>query len=335
MLKTIVLCIFKGFGAAMRPFCSALLGALLSISSSLGVALAGPMDEPARVRLTKPCDKPTPGGCIIHVSLEGTITADTPQKLLAVLNDEMRRISAPVVPYLNIASPGGDVNAAMQIGDLLRKTTASVVSSGPCHSACVFVAVGGVERNLSGVGIHRPFFAQTQAKNFADADQRYKKMMTAVRAYLLEMNISDDLLRVMIAVPPGEMQVLSSLEAKRMGINGLDPAWDEYMTAREARTYGLTSAELRKRKASIETQCGREDLMRSLAELQKREECRRNVRERILWGMSDDKVMRLTAMSDQICREKPSDSDETRDCRLMIAERLRNEEADRPQSSSR
>ena len=191
MLKTIVLCIFKGFATAMRLFCQTLWGTFLLIMLCLGAAVAGPLDEPARVRLTKPCDQPSPGGCIVHISMEGTITSDTPQKLLAVLNDEMRRISSPVVPYLNIASPGGDVNAAMQIGDLLRKTTATVVSSGPCQSACVFVAVGGVERNLSGVGIHRPFFAQTQAKNFSDADQRYKKMMSSVRTYLQDMNISE------------------------------------------------------------------------------------------------------------------------------------------------
>jgi membrane-bound ClpP family serine protease len=128
----------------MRLFRSTLLGILLLVFTSLGTAWAGPMDEPARVWLTKPCEKPSPGGCIIHISMEGTITSDTPQKLVSILNEESRRISAPVVPYLNIASPGGDVTAAMQIGDVLRKTTATVVSSGPCQSACVFVAVGGV-----------------------------------------------------------------------------------------------------------------------------------------------------------------------------------------------
>ena len=312
----------------MRLISPSLMGLLLLVIPAFGA----PMDAPAQVRLTKPCERPAPGGCIVYVSIEGTIVAETPTKLLTILNDETRRINAPVVPYLNIASPGGDVNAAMQIGDLLRKTTATVVSNGPCHSACVFIAVGGVERNLSGIGIHRPFFAQTQAKNFLDADQRYKKMMTAVRTYLNDMNISDDLLRIMIAVPPGEMQVLSSIEAKRIGINGMDPAWDEYITAREARAYGLTSAELRKRKAAIETQCGREELMRSLAELQKREECRANLRERIFWGMSAEKVTQLAQLSEHICRDKPLDSDENRACRLTLADRLRNE--DQPQSTA-
>jgi len=141
----------------------------------------------------------------------------------------------------------------------------------------------------------------------------------------------------MIGVPPGEMQLLSPIDAKRMGINGIDPAWDEYMTAREARTYGLTSAELRKRLAAIETQCGREDMMRSLAEVQKRQECRTKLRQRFLWDMSEDKVARLAMMSDQICREKPSESDANRDCRLTLAERIRNEGENRPtaQSSAR
>ena len=90
--------------------------------------------------------------------------------------------------------------------------------------------------------------------------------------------------------------VLSPVEAKRIGINGIDPAWDEFKTAQEARTYGLTSAELRKRQAQIETQCGREELMRSLAEMQKRDACRANIREKIMWGLSDDKVVQLRKM---------------------------------------
>lgn len=318
---------------AVRHFGLALSGTLLLIILARP-AWSGPLDEPAQVRLTRPCEKPAPGGCIVHISMEGTITAETTPKLLAILNDEMRRTNVPAVPYLTIASPGGDLNAAMQIGDLLRKTTATVVSGGPCHSACVFIAVGGVERNLSGIGVHRPFFAQTQARNFAEADQRYKKMMISVRAYLNEMNISDDLLRLMIAVPPGEMQVLSPVEAKRIGINGIDPAWDEYMTAREARAYGLNSAELRKRRAVIETQCGREDMMRSLAELQKREICRSSLREKIFWGMSEEKVSRLARLAEQNCADKTKE-DDMRDCRLTLAERIRNEEETKPQASSR
>jgi len=69
--------------------------------------------------------------------------------------------------------------------------------------------------------------------------------------------------------------------------------------------------------------------------VQKREECRRNLRERIFWGMSDEKVTRLSMLSDQLCREKPLESDETRNCRLTLAERIRNEDVARPQSSSR
>lgn len=283
------------------------------------------MDEPALVRLTKPCERPDPSGCIAHFSIEGTITQHTPQQFIDLLNKEILRINGPIIPHVHIASPGGDMNAAFQIGEALRKTKASVFSGGPCHSACVFVAVGAVERQLSGIGVHRPFFAQTQARDFADADQRYKKMIRLVRAYLDEMNISDDLIRILLAVPPGEMQVLSPVEAKRMGINGIDPAWDEFKTAQEARNYGLTSAELRKRENQIETICGREDMLRSLADLQKRETCRSNNRERIMWGLSDDKMVQLRKMNEQICNDKTSNVEERRQCTLVLAQKLRSD----------
>ncbi len=297
-------------------------------------AQAGALDQPAQVSLTKPCERPLPTGCVAHLSLEGTITPDTAQKFVEVLNSEIRRVNGRVIPHLHIASPGGDVSAAMQIGEVLRKTTASVFSSGPCHSACVFVAVGAVERNLSGIGVHRPFFAQTRANDFVEADQRYKKLIRTVRTYLDEMNISDDLMRIMLAVPPGEMQVLSPVEAKRIGINGIDAAWDEYKTAQEARIYGLTSAELRKRQGQIEVQCGREDMMRSLAEMQKREECRANQRDKIMWGMSEDKLSRLRRMEEQTCLTQATSSDERRQCTLALAEKLRAETETRPLAQS-
>ena len=301
-----------------------LTGAIALFLFAPSTAPAVGLDEPAQVTLIKPCERPVPTGCVVHVGIDGTIGADTAQKFVAVLNDEIRK-SGPIIPHLHIASPGGDVNAAMQIGEVLRKTRASVFSGGPCHSACVFIAVGAVERNLSGIGVHRPFFAQTQAHDFAEADQRYKKMIRSVRAYLDEMNISDDLMRIMLAVPPGEMQVLSPVEAKRIGINGIDPAWDEFRTAQEARTYGLTSAELRKRQAQIEVQCGREELMRSLAEVQKRDTCRTNIREKILWGLTEDKIAQLRKMEAQLCTDGPATADERRQCTLILAQKLRSE----------
>ena len=93
MLMGIDLCFFKGCDVAMRLLCPALAGLLLLTLPARGA----PLDQPAQVRLTKPCDRPAPGGCIVHVSLEGTITPETPGKLVAVLNEEMRRINAPVV----------------------------------------------------------------------------------------------------------------------------------------------------------------------------------------------------------------------------------------------
>lgn len=309
--------------------------ALVAILLSCPVAAqAGGLDQPAQVRLIKSCERPQPDGCVAQVSLEGTITPETAQKFVDVLNSEIRRVNGSVIPHLHIASPGGDVNAAIQIGEVLRKTKAAVFSTGPCHSACVFVAVGAVERNLSGIGVHRPFFAQTRAADFAEADQRYKKMIRTVRAYLDEMNISDDLMRIMLAVPPGEMQVLSPVEAKRIGINGIDPAWDEFKTAQEARTYGLTSAELRKRQAQIETQCGREELMRSLAEMQKRDECRVNQREKIMWGLSEENLKRLRTLEEQTCLTKAANSDERRQCTLALADKLRTEGESRPLAQS-
>src|SRR5262249_4738049 len=137
---------------------------------------------------------------------------------------EAQQTGKHISPIVTIASPGGDVEAAMRIGRDLRRTEGDVISMGPCYSACVLIAAGAVERTAFAIGIHRPYFADATTANFAEADARYKKLMSDVREYLHEMNMPDEVFQIMQEVAPNELRTLSLKDMRRLGfVEGVDP----------------------------------------------------------------------------------------------------------------
>jgi hypothetical protein len=286
-------------------------------------ALAQPPGASGNVTLRDTCEATGRAGCVVRLSIDGAITAETERGLLLLLEAEEKRAGAGVKPVVTIQSTGGDVSAAMSIGREIRKRAGETFSNGPCHSACVFVAMGGVERNIAGIGLHRPYFANVETDVLAEADGRYKRMLRRIADYLYEMNISEDVLRLMISIPPDEMRLLSQMDARRIGLNGVDPAYDELRTGREAAHYGLSSAEWRQRLTLIERQCGREADMRSREALRAREDCQTKLRERVLWGFDEAALARLQSSTANRCRTLDPDSPERRACVRQIAEAIR------------
>src|ERR1700724_647539 len=54
--------------------------------------------------------------------------------------------------WVDLDSPGGDVDAAMAIGRMVRKSEGSVSVKGKCYSSCVLIYASGVTRlELSGL----------------------------------------------------------------------------------------------------------------------------------------------------------------------------------------
>lgn len=303
----------------MRFFAAFVLVLILSAHVTPAAAEA-PLG--GNVKLNEIC--PTPGrpGCGVALSIEGVISAESARSFASLLELEEKRTGASVRPSVQIQSTGGDLYAAIAIGREIRKRTGSVISSGPCHSACVFAAMGGVERNILGIGLHRPYFANSDTNVFAEADARYKRMLRLIHDYMFEMNIAEDLLRLMVSVPPGEMRILPTTEARRIGLNGVDPAFDEFRTGQEAAHYGISSAELRRRQASLDAQCGREEEMKSLADMHKREDCKKTQRERVLWGFDEEKFALLRSSAAENCRAA-ADSPEHNSCMRRVAETIR------------
>lgn len=288
-------------------------------------ALAQATIAPGNVTLQEACETVGRAGCVMRVSIVGPIMIETAHTFAAMLDFEQKRAGASVKPIVSIQSTGGDVIAAMSIGREIRKRAGETFSNGPCHSACVFVAMGGVERNIAGIGLHRPYFARSETDVLAEADARYKRLIRLVADYVFEMNISDEVLRMITSIPPDEMRLLGQLDARRIGLNGVDPAYDEMRIGQAAAQYGLSSAEWRQRLTLLDRQCGREADMRSREALRGREECQNRLRERVLWGFDEATFERLNHSTANRCRAMAPDSPERRACVRQIADAIRHE----------
>jgi hypothetical protein len=120
-----------------------------------------------------------------------------------------------------------------------------------CYSACALVVAGAVERGVTQIGLHRPYFSDSSTPSLEAADQRYKEMMSEVRAYLHEMNMPDEVFQIMQSIGPNELKKISNEEARRLTLIGTDPAFEEAEFAASARRYGITSAEYRERRSTF------------------------------------------------------------------------------------
>ena len=159
--------------------------------------------------------------------------------------------------HLSIESPGGDWNAAMAIGRILRRADVAVmVDKNGCHSACVMVLAGAPRRIIFGpVGIHRPYPNDVQLRFYSDAQQRFRKMAATAKLYLEEMNLPASLFDAMTRVPPESLRILSREELVSFGLEGRDPVTQELDDANEARRYGLDRRTYLERTARRDSLC--------------------------------------------------------------------------------
>lgn len=177
------------------------------------------------------------------VDLSGKITqADVEQfrKLSAFLVSRFGVVTA------NLNSPGGDVLAAIEIGNIVRDNWIWTVvdDNDECSSACVLVFAAGAERGAgdrSVVRIHRPHFdaALFGRLGQGQAKAKYDSLVAEVKGYLSRMGMSDQLFQAMMAVRSDDARTLTLNEMKTFNLMGEDPGYAEWMRAK-AKTPQLT-----------------------------------------------------------------------------------------------
>lgn len=226
----------------MHPRRLAPLFAALAFASSTALA-----------DVTKDASCQTAAGCY---TIAGTITnedAAAVARIAASLKDQ-----GMVGPKFLLNSGGGSLFAGIEIGKSLRqmRALAMVTLNSQCASACVFILAGASRRATYGaVGIHRPYTEQVGNIDIAQAQVDYRDTQAKARAYLQDMNLSDDLYEAMVRIPSEQIHVLSKEELARFGLDKNDPVEQEFLDAGGAGLYGLSKSEYLRRKALATTQC--------------------------------------------------------------------------------
>lgn len=200
------------------------------------------------------------------LELEGSITAETATAINTFIDDLPFWSKQQVSMLLN--SNGGDVDAAMAIGRLLRSrnAAASVGVYGSCASACVLVLAGAVKRDVYGpVIIHRPYRAAAVTYGPAAAQVRFNQRSEQMTTYLQEMNIPVSLYEAMLAVPSESGRRLTKAELNYYRLDSADLVYQEEQNASEAEMRGLSMTEYLQRKRAVD-ECAHQVTGKTLAE---------------------------------------------------------------------
>jgi hypothetical protein len=187
-----------------------------------------------------------------EIVLEGKIERGDCQKMLTALREQSRRI------YL--ASPGGNLFEAMEIGRLIRMLKMETVIPGrladglqrkraayhnlqrypqdyTCASACFFAFVGGISRmsdlGRPILGIHRPFLSEMDLQKLSPDEAMSDGYTTRkiVDSYLKEMSVPQSYSERMFSVSPDQVEWISEDEFQK-DFEGVIPELRGWMTAK-------------------------------------------------------------------------------------------------------
>ena len=197
--------------------------------------------------------------------IDGDINSSTVEKvrrLLELTHDAavQHKTDADFAWGFELDSQGGSVAAAMAIGRLFRKERVWVTVPywAQCHSACVLILVGAVNRLIFGkVGIHRPFLEVPQQEVTPEIIRvSYQHMLQDLRTYFSEMDISEQLADDMLRIEPSNIRLLNDAALVRYGITPTDPIEQETMDLQDAQFWGINDRqEYIRRKSFAATTC--------------------------------------------------------------------------------
>ena len=243
-----------------------------------GWILISTLAAPADVKIERPWPD------TIKIFITGTIAARD-AKEFEDIDEELQRKGVTV----SLNSLGGDVSAAIRIGRIVRKSDGMTYIGDPnvlhtslpleskCYSSCALIFIAGVRRTalqLTELGLHRPFLA-TAPQSREAIEKQVPQMLSMVKSYVSEMSITDLFYQQMVNTEPSRMVIYKDEQYKKI-IPEYDPVYEETEIAREARGYGLTTVEMRKRKQEAENTCN------GMSDWERSHDCHMAIR----WGLS-------------------------------------------------
>jgi hypothetical protein len=187
-------------------------------------------------------------------------------------------------------SPGGDVDAAMKIGRMIRSAEGEtqIILNKRCSSSCALIFIAGVKRNNYGeLGLHRPYFSSAPL-SAAQIEKQMPIMRSTVKEYVEEMGITAGFFDRMFNTPPSEIDIIGPRDWEKI-VPEIDPTYEEIETSRNARAHGLTTSEYRKRD-SLAKSCATYEGLRGYL-------CAQSTR----WGLSTADYQSRSAKAEANC----------------------------------
>ena len=175
------------------------------------------------------------------VSLSGKITPGDAERLAAYF------MTQRVINTIYLNSPGGDLNEALRIAELVKSggVRVSVKSGSICASSCFFIFIAGTDRTAATaaddgsypkkaskkfgyVGIHRPYFAKSDGDRSSAKQQ--EAMMAQAKSYLASRGVAQHLIDLMMSRPSNDIYWLSERDLEAIG--PYDPGDEENLIRR-------------------------------------------------------------------------------------------------------
>jgi hypothetical protein len=171
-----------------------------------------------------------------NIRLIGKIEKGDTEKFKIIV--EYLRDEKITVNMLLLASIGGDVIEAMQIGTIVRESfiptqaplalnscfTCNGFPQGlkeddcDCSSACFLIWAAGVYRVGDVLGIHRPYFLEGNIEELSatEAQKEHVQMFERIRSYLENMDVPENIINKMFNTGSDEITYLDWDSAKSM-----------------------------------------------------------------------------------------------------------------------
>lgn len=148
--------------------------------------------------------------------------------------------NASVDVRVRLSSSGGDVDAAMQIGRIIRTNEASVSvgQNAKCYSSCALLYIAGVRRvNFGTIGLHRPYLSAAPQSRQA-IERGVPLMLQQLKGYVQEMGLTDNFYQEMVNAEPSNIKLYVGDNINRL-VPETDPTYDEIQISYRARRYGI------------------------------------------------------------------------------------------------
>jgi hypothetical protein len=183
------------------------------------------------------------GGTNAHtIKITGSVLKEDLKKFQQVLDEVERKRLKLHMNAIQLDLGGGDPEVAKTMGRLIRakKLNTFLATNDRCVSACVFLAIAGMDRMIYGaVSVHRLMLIH---ENLSEDSirQAIKEHRQEDDQYIAEMDGSVLLAEALHFTPNWGLRRLTKDEVQHWGIFGADPVHEAIMFQRGAQATGLS-----------------------------------------------------------------------------------------------